>query len=76
MKKVLVTGGLGFIGSHTAVELLARGYQVVLADNLANTRAEVLDGIATISNTASSGNKPVWANVDLADPVAVVPFGG
>ena len=69
MKKVLVTGGLGFIGSHTAVELLARGYQVVLADNLANTRAEVLDGIAAIA-----GNKPVWANIDLADPVACRAF--
>lgn len=65
MKKVLVTGGLGFIGSHTAVELLARGYQVVVADNLGNSRAEVLDGIAAIA-----GRKPTWANVDLADPVA------
>jgi UDP-glucose 4-epimerase len=65
MKKVLVTGGLGFIGSHTAVELLQRGYEVVIVDNLANTNAAVLDGIAAIA-----GTKPVWANVDLADPVA------
>ena len=65
MKTVLVTGGLGFIGSHTAVELLARGYRVVCVDNLANPRADVLDGIAAIS-----GQRPVWANVDLADPVA------
>lgn len=65
MNKVLVTGGLGFIGSHTAVELLARRHEVVVADNLANTRAEVLDGIAAIA-----GKKPVWANVDLADPRA------
>jgi UDP-glucose 4-epimerase len=65
MKTVLVTGGLGFIGSHTAVELLARGYRVVLVDNLANTRAAVLDGIASIA-----GTRPTWANVDLADPVA------
>ena len=65
MKKVLVTGGLGFIGSHTAVELLQRGYEVVVVDNLANTNAAVLDGIAGIA-----GTKPVWANVDLADPVA------
>ena len=69
MKTVLVTGGLGFIGSHTAVELLARGYHVVVADNLANSRAEVLDGIAAIA-----GKKPVWANVDLADPVACRAF--
>ncbi|MBL8753577.1 MAG: UDP-glucose 4-epimerase GalE [Planctomycetes bacterium] len=65
MKKVLVTGGLGFIGSHTAVELLSRGYEVVLADNLANTNAAVLDGIAAIA-----GKRPTWANVDLADQVA------
>ena len=65
MKTVLVTGGLGFIGSHTAVELLGRGYRVVLADNLSNTRADVLDGIASIA-----GQRPTWANVDLADPVA------
>ncbi|MFY9343191.1 MAG: UDP-glucose 4-epimerase GalE [Planctomycetota bacterium] len=65
MKKVLVTGGLGFIGSHTAVELLARGCQVIVADNLSNSRAEVLDGIAAIA-----GRKAVWANVDLADPSA------
>lgn len=65
MKKVLVTGGLGFIGSHTVVELLQRGYEVVVVDNLANSNAAVLDGIAAIA-----GRKPVWANVDLADPVA------
>jgi len=65
MKKVLVTGGLGFIGSHTAVELLQRGYEVLVVDNLANSNAAVLDGIAAIA-----GRKPVWANVDLADPVA------
>jgi len=69
MKKVLVTGGLGFIGSHTAVELLARGYQVLVADNLANTRAAVLDGIAAIA-----GTRPTWANVDLADTVACRAF--
>ena len=69
MKKVLVTGGLGFIGSHTTVELLARGYQVVVADNLANTNASVLDGIAAIA-----GKRPLWANVDLADPAACRAF--
>lgn len=69
MKKVLVTGGLGFIGSHTVVELLARGYRVVVADNLSNTRADVLDGIAAIT-----GQRPVWANVDLADPTACRSF--
>lgn len=65
MKTVLVTGGLGFIGSHAAVELMTRGYRVVVADNLANSRADVLDGIAAIT-----GTRPVWANVDLADRAA------
>lgn len=69
MSKVLVTGGLGYIGSHTAVELLARGHEVVIADNLANTRAEVLAGIEAIS-----GARPVWENVDLADTAACSAF--
>jgi UDP-glucose 4-epimerase len=69
MKKVLVTGGLGFIGSHTAVELLARGFQVVIADNLSNSRESVLDDIAAIS-----GQRPLWANVNLADPAACCTF--
>ncbi|MCA8975148.1 MAG: UDP-glucose 4-epimerase GalE [Planctomycetes bacterium] len=71
MKKVLVTGGLGFIGSHTTVELLRKGYRVVIADNLANTRADVLDGIEAIA-----GTRPEWVNVDLADPVACGAFLG
>ena len=69
MKSVLVTGGLGYIGSHTAVDLIARGYRVVLADNLNNTRAEVLDGIEAIS-----GVRPEWVNVDLADRGATEAF--
>lgn len=69
MKKVLVTGGLGFIGSHTTVELLIRGYQVIAADNLSNTRPEVLDGIEAIT-----GKRPIWANVDLADSAACRAF--
>jgi UDP-glucose 4-epimerase len=69
MSKILVTGGLGYIGSHTAVELLARGHEVVIADNLANTRPEVLDGIESIS-----GIRPVWENVDLADASACSAF--
>ncbi|MGA1380875.1 MAG: UDP-glucose 4-epimerase GalE [Schleiferiaceae bacterium] len=69
MKSVLVTGGLGYIGSHTAVDLIARGYRVVLADNLNNTRAEVLDGIEAIS-----GVRPEWVHVDLADRAATEAF--
>ena len=61
--KILVTGGLGYIGSHTAVVLLEKGYEVLLVDNLSNTRAEVLDGIEAIS-----GKRPEWLNIDLADP--------
>ncbi|GDY02743.1 UDP-glucose 4-epimerase [Planctomycetota bacterium] len=69
MKRVLVTGGLGFIGSHTAVELQVRGYQCVIADNLTNTQREVQDGIAAIT-----GTRPEWTNVDLADPAACRAF--
>ena len=69
MKTVLVTGGLGYIGSHTAVDLIARGHRVVLADNLNNTRAEVLDGIEAIS-----GIRPEWVHVDLADRSATEAF--
>lgn len=63
--KILVTGGLGYIGSHTTVELLQAGYEVVIADNLSNTRAEVLDGIEAIT-----GQRPTWLQVDLSDPNA------
>ena len=69
MSKVLVTGGLGFIGSHTTVELVAKGHEVVIADNLANTRANVLDRIAAIA-----GLRPLWVDVDLADAVACPAF--
>ena len=42
---ILVTGGTGFIGSHTTVELIEAGYKVVIVDNLSNSKIEVLDGI-------------------------------
>jgi len=60
-RKILVTGGLGFIGSHTAVELIAQGFEVVLADNLSNTTEAPLDGIEAIS-----GQRPVFEKVDLS----------
>jgi UDP-glucose 4-epimerase len=60
--KVLVTGGTGFIGSHTAVELLGNGYEVIIADNLSNSRIEVLDGIEKIS-----GIRPFFENFDLCN---------
>ena len=62
---ILLTGGLGFIGSHTAVELIAAGYEVVIADNLSNTRIEVLDGIEEIA-----GVRPIFEKVDLSDKSA------
>ena len=43
--KILVTGGLGYIGSHTCVELLEEGYEVVVLDNLSNSKEEVKDKI-------------------------------
>ncbi len=60
--KILVTGGLGYIGSHTVVELQSAGFEVVIVDNLSNTRIEVLDKIAQIS-----GVKPSFFEFDLAD---------
>jgi len=62
MQKVLVTGGTGFIGSHTAVELLHKGYEVLIVDNLSNSRIEVLDGIEKIT-----GKRPGFENFDLCD---------
>ena len=47
--KILVTGGAGFIGSRTCVELLGSGYEVVIVDNLLNSKASVVDRVATIT---------------------------
>ncbi len=58
----LVTGGAGYIGSHTAVELIHAGYEVVIVDNLSNSRIEVLDGIEKIT-----GIRPAFENFDLCD---------
>ena len=60
MKRILVTGGLGFIGSHTVVELQNEGFEVVIIDNLSNTRAAVLDAITEIT-----GIKPDYHNIDV-----------
>ena len=49
METVLLTGGMGYIGSHTAVELLREGYDVIIADDLSNSSAEVLDSIEKIT---------------------------
>ena len=45
MKKILVTGGAGYIGSHTCVELLNAGYELVVLDNFSNSKPEVLEKI-------------------------------
>lgn len=67
--KVLVTGGLGFIGSHTVVELQAKGYEVVIIDNLSNSSIDVLHGIEAIT-----GVLPKYYNIDLRDKLAVLDF--
>ena len=60
MKRILVTGGLGFIGSHTVVELQNEGFEVVIIDNLSNTSIGVLDKITEIT-----GKKPTFYQIDL-----------
>ena len=60
--KILVTGGIGYIGSHTTVELQAAGYDVVIIDNLSNSNEDVLDGIECIS-----GMRPVFVKGDCTD---------
>ncbi|PWG04088.1 UDP-glucose 4-epimerase GalE [Polaribacter aquimarinus] len=60
MKRILVTGGLGFIGSHTVVELQNEGFDVVIIDDLSNTRINVLDNITEIT-----GIKPDFHQIDL-----------
>jgi len=67
--KILVTGGLGFIGSHTVVELQSQGFEVIVIDNLSNSSITVLDGITKIS-----GQKPQYENIDLRDKTAVTTF--
>jgi UDP-glucose 4-epimerase len=67
--KVVVTGGLGFIGSHTIVELQNQGFEVIAIDNLSNAEEKVLDGIATIT-----GKKPVFEKLDLREKAAVQQF--
>ena len=67
--KILVTGGLGYIGSHTVVELQNEGYEVVVIDNLSNSSADVLQGI-----TAITGKEPLFEKIDLRDKTSVASF--
>ena len=64
--KILVTGGAGYIGSHTTVELQNAGYEVVVLDNLSNSNAGVIDGIEHIT-----GIRPVFVQMDLQDKDAL-----
>ena len=64
--KILVTGGTGFIGSHTVVELLNEGYDVVIVDNLYNSKELVVDRIETIT-----GKRPTFYKVDVTDRAAL-----
>ncbi|AMC11727.1 UDP-glucose 4-epimerase [Lutibacter profundi] len=69
MKEILVTGGLGFIGSHTVVELQNEGFNVVIIDNLSNSTIDVLDKITSITT-----KKPRYFNIDLKNKKAVQQF--
>lgn len=65
-EKILVSGGTGFIGSHTAVELINAGYDVVIIDNLSNSDKDSIDGIERIT-----GMRPAFIEGDVTDPVLV-----
>lgn len=65
-KKILVTGGTGYIGSHTVVELQQAGYEVIIIDNLSNSNIEVLNGITKIT-----GKRPIFEQMDLIDMPAL-----
>ncbi len=67
--KILVTGGLGFIGSHTVVELQNKGFDVIIIDNCSNADEKVLDGIEIIT-----GTKPIFEKLDLKDRNKVEDF--
>ena len=63
---ILVTGGTGYIGSHTTVELIQAGYKVVSLDNLSNSNINVLEGIEAIT-----GIRPTFYEVDCNDEQAI-----
>lgn len=65
-RRILLAGGLGYIGAHTAVELIEAGYDVVIADNLSNSCIEVLGAITRIT-----GVRPIFEQVELCDRTAV-----
>lgn len=68
-EKILVTGGMGYIGSHTVVELIKAGYDILIVDNLVNSNIDVLNGIEKIT-----GVRPMFENIDCTDYVAMDRF--
>ena len=65
MKKIIITGGCGYIGSHTVIELIEDGYSVVILDDLSNSSIETIERIEKIT-----GTKPIFINIDLKDEIA------
>ncbi len=66
---ILVTGGAGYIGSHTVVTLIRAGYSVIVVDDLSNSRPEILNGIEQIT-----GTRPELVSFDLCDAPALRAF--
>lgn len=64
--KLLITGGTGYIGSHSVIEILTAGYEIIIVDNLSNSSVEVLDRIASIT-----GNKPIFIEANICDKKAM-----
>ena len=64
--KVLVTGGLGYIGSHTVVELIQKGYEVIIGDNLSNSSIEIIKKIEQITDV-----RPLFKLIDFREMDAV-----
>ena len=69
MGKILVTGGTGFIGSHTVVELYNAGYEVIIVDDFSNSNPKILDQLETII-----GHRPAFVELDLCDEAKVKDF--
>jgi len=69
MEKIIVTGGAGYIGSHTVVELQQAGFEVIIIDNLSNSRVEVISGIEKIT-----GMRPHFENLDCLDYIGLDNF--
>jgi UDP-glucose 4-epimerase len=64
--KIIVTGGLGFIGSHTVVELFSKDYEVIIADDLSNSSIDVLKGITNIVKSDI-----IFEKIDLKNKISV-----